>query len=461
MRNTTGVWQKTETTVRLRVDPKVVLSSHILQLGRHELETAIDTELNDNPALERLEADEEPISEESIYRQLSQSESRLGSEDAEEWKCTQADDREPVDWLDFAADTISLDRHLDAQLERMLPPELRFLRSFLIGSLSDSGYLETPIEEIALAANCSLDEVDAALKYLKQCDPPGIGAQNLQECLLLQLRGDREERTTIARAIVKKCFEDLASQRLGKIQKRFHLTDEQLEDAVELIRSLNPYPGAGYQLSGQSSRAERSQAVEPDIVISRDHTGWRVDVRGPDPASLAINRLYRSSYVRFRQSSDKSDPEMKHVRTFVERAANFIKSLSQRRSTLRKIGEYLIQHQPGFLSTGDYQFLRPLTRSTMAADLSLHESTVSRATQAKHVQIPTGEVVPFEVFFKPALRVQKMIEEILSTENPDNPLSDEKIATLLSEKGVVIARRTVNKYRDRNRLLASHRRRQS
>jgi RNA polymerase sigma-54 factor len=130
-----------------------------------------------------------------------------------------------------------------------------------------------------------------------------------------------------------------------------------------------------------------------------------------------------------------------------------------RKRTLMRIGQYLIEKQGGFVSTGNASFLQSLTRSQMAHDLELHESTISRATQGKYVQLANGETVSFEVFFKAALRVQKMIEEILATENPDNPLSDERIAQILAEKGVVVARRTVNKYRDRTKLLSSRKRR--
>jgi RNA polymerase sigma-54 factor len=132
--------------------------------------------------------------------------------------------------------------------------------------------------------------------------------------------------------------------------------------------------------------------------------------------------------------------------------------LEQRRNTLQKIGEYLLDKQANFLNTGSYQFLQPLTRSRMAHDIGLHESTVSRATSDKFVQIPTGALVNFDVFFKPALRVQKMIEEILSTENPDNPLSDDRIAEILAHQGIQVARRTVNKYRDRTKFLSSRKR---
>ena len=125
---------------------------------------------------------------------------------------------------------------------------------------------------------------------------------------------------------------------------------------------------------------------------------------------------------------------------------------------MAEVGRYLLEKQQGFVATGDYQFLVPMTRSQLAKDLDSHESTVSRATAGKFVQIATGEVVSFEVFFKPALRVQKLIEEILESEDPESPLSDESIAKMLEKQGIKVARRTVNKYRDRKKLLSSRHR---
>lgn len=180
---------------------------------------------------------------------------------------------------------------------------------------------------------------------------------------------------------------------------------------------------------------------------------------GLSPTSLTINRAYsrRLEQISSRNSADRS--EVAHLRQFVDRARNFIEALDQRRRTLIRIGEYLIQHQSGFVVTGEYRHLKPLTRGKVAQALGLHESTVSRSTTDKFVQIPTGEVVSFDVFFRPAMRVQKMIEEILSVEEPGEALSDERIAQILEQRGIQVARRTVNKYRNRHKLLSSRLRR--
>jgi RNA polymerase sigma-54 factor len=199
--------------------------------------------------------------------------------------------------------------------------------------------------------------------------------------------------------------------------------------------------------------------VTPDLILHRSEAGWTVEVKGVDPNDLMLNREYRKRYKELNSMERPPKDERRHVNHYVQRAEDFIGCIQQRRRTMRRIGEYLIAHQPSFVDTGSYEFLRPLTRTKMAEDLGLHESTVSRATMDKFVQLSSGEIVPFDVFFKPALRIQKMIEEILLHENPDNPLSDEAIARILEEKGVQVARRTVNKYRDRTKLLSSRKRR--
>jgi len=200
-------------------------------------------------------------------------------------------------------------------------------------------------------------------------------------------------------------------------------------------------------------------AVVPDLVLERTENGWVIEVKGADPSSLCLSRAYKHRLEELDRLERVPKDERRHISTYVHRAEDFISCVQQRRRTLLRIGEYLVDRQAGFISTGRYQFLQPLTRAQMAGVLGLHESTVSRATMEKFVQIANGEIVPFEVFFKPALRVQKMIEEILATENPRDPLSDERIAEILAERGVVVARRTVNKYRDRTKLLSSRKRR--
>lgn len=456
LRQGLGQSQRVETSTTLRVDPRVVLASYLLQLNQAELEQALETELNENPALERIQDDQEPIQDEAILKAVAPQELRTSSDDYE-FRRSLPQDEEP-DWLDFAASGTSLWDHLRAQLIPSLPASLHLLGEYMIECIDEKGYLTTPIEEIALATGCALEHAEWVLAKLQHCEPSGVGATTLQECLLLQLRNPETLEQKLARAIVKGYLDDLIARRTLKITRRFRVMPDVVEAAFQEVLQLSPYPGEAFG-GARTTKAPKGQSVTPDLILSRDETGWQVDIKGVDANNLTINRAYRKRFKDLNSMEHAPKDEKRHISVYVQRAQDFIGCVQQRKRTMRKIGEYLIEHQPSFVSTGSYEFLRPLTRTKMAEDLGIHESTVSRATMDKYVQLASGEIVPFEVFFKPALRIQKMIEEILQHENPDNPLSDEAIARLLEKKGVTVARRTVNKYRDRTKLLSSRKRR--
>lgn len=456
MRQGTGHRQTQQQSVTLRVDPRVLLSSQLLQLGHLELRQAVESELQENPALERLVDDEEPITDEAILRSLAPQELRPSSEDFQFHKSVAGSLSDEVDWTDFAASHDALADRLAAQLLPRLEVEHRRLGAFLIGSIDERGYFDGSLEEAALACECSLEEAEQVLAELQKCDPAGIGARTLQECLILQLRGDSSVEGRLARAMLRDMFEELRDRNLKAISRRYRVVPEVVQAAIELVMQLTPYPG---ETRDAHSSAPQVAAAVPDLILSRSEAGWEIVVPGTSSSSLAVSRSYRHRLGQLHAPRGDERDEKRHLTEYVQRAERFIAALDQRQATMRRIGQYLIEHQAGFVATGSYEFLGALTRTQLASNLGVHESTISRATMDKHVQIATGEVVPFEVFFKPALRVQKMIEEILSTENPDNPLSDERIAQMLAERGIHIARRTVNKYRDRTKLLSSRRRR--
>lgn len=454
MRHGFDVRQRLDTT--LRVDPRIVLSSQVLQMTQPELEQAVESELNENPALERLAHDLEPVTDEAILRVVAPQELAPTSEDFEFHRSLPAESA--PDWTEMASALPSLWDHLRAQLIPYLPPKLQPVGEFMIGCVSEKGYLGAPLEEIALDTRCSLEEAEIVLRALQNCEPAGVGATNLQECLLLQLRKVDTYEQKLARAILREHLDDFIARRVDRISRRYRVVPDVVQAAFREILALSPFPGEEFGGPAPSARS-RSTGILPDLVFGYSEAGWTVEVRGLDPNNLAVNRAYQRRLRQLNDDRHACRDEKRHLETYVARAGDFIASVQQRRQTLRAVGEYLLQRQTGFIATGRYQFLTALTRSRLARDLGIHESTVSRATQGKFVQIPNGDVLPFEVFFKPALRVQKMIEEILQSENPNNPLSDEAIAALLAKKGVVVARRTVNKYRDRTRLLSSRKRR--
>ncbi len=453
-----GQHTRVDTSTTVRVDPRVVLSSQLLQLSQAELQQAIETELNENPALERLHDDAEPISDECILKTVAPHELRPSSEDFEFYRSLPNDDESP-DWVDLAASQTSLNEHLRAQVLPALPAALRRLGEYFVECVNDKGYIQVEVEEVALATNSSIEEAEAVLRVLQSCEPAGVGARNLRECLLLQLRDAATYEHKLARKIVRECMDEFVARRTSLISRKFRVLPGVVESAFDVILALNPFPGENFVVSNSFVATTKSVGVTADLKMSRTDQGWTIEVLGPDPSALRVSRSYNRRLKELDVMRNAPKDEKRHLGSQVQRASDFISCVEQRRITMRKIGEYLVQYQPGFISTGQYQFLQPLTRCKMANEIGIHESTVSRATMDKFVQIANGEIVAFEVFFKPALRVQKMIEEILATENPSSPLSDETIAKMLAKKGVVVARRTVNKYRDRTKLLSSRKRR--
>ncbi|MCC6351425.1 MAG: RNA polymerase factor sigma-54 [Fimbriimonadaceae bacterium] len=451
--------QQADTRLQTRVDPRVIMKSQVVQLAVPELMQAIELELQENPALERLEEEAEPLTEEQILRTVAPQELKVSRDDQELWRCLPKGDAEQNDWLDLAVAPISAIEHLRAQLLPMLDEELRPLGELLIGSVDENGYLSCSVEEAALATGRAMEEVQAAIRLLQTCDPSGVGATSVVECLQIQLRDSEDPLAPLAQRILSRHMDEFVAKKSRTISRKCKVAQDLVEDAFDLIRSLNPYPLQGFHGNVTHGNAPRVAQVTPDVVLTKLETGWKIEVLGGDPASLTINREYGRRYHRIRSGEPMDGDEAAHVLEYVQRAHTCLDCLSNRRTTMLKVGEYLTNKQESFITTGRYSFLRPLTRSQMAADIGLHESTVSRATAGKFVQIATGEVVSFEVFFKPALRVQKLVEEILESEDPNEPLSDEEVSQILAKRGFNIARRTVNKYRSQLRLLSSRARR--
>ncbi len=453
-----GLRTSAKAALQQRVDPRVVVASHVLQLAAPDLRQALESELMENPALEMVDDDEAHLSEDQLIEAVSQG--TVADEGADyEARRSQPIDGQSSEWIDFASSQDTLWDHLYAQLSVRIDPDPYGLVPYLVGSVNDRGYLSSSPEEAAIDCGCPLEEAEAAVASLQACEPPGIGAQNIRECLLLQLRSPESAHEELARTMIQLYWDELVARNSRVVMRRLRASEADVEAAFEVIQGLNPHPAEHFRISTAAAQRERSVPALPDLRLALDEQGWRVEVPGADRTALRINRSYRARLQELGRGRRSDAEERRHLSEHIERAQLFLDALQQRREHMVRIGRYLVDSQMGFIQTGRYEFLRTLTRSKMAADLGMHESTVSRATSGKFVQIATGEMVSFEAFFKPALRVQKMIEEILSTENPDSPLSDERITAILAQRGVKVARRTVNKYRDRKGLLSSRRRR--
>lgn len=444
-----------------------------------ELSEVIDQELAENPALER--PDDDLCSSCTLPKELCSDCPQRVKQSKEE--------PEPADWRDlYARETASfgeqaslddpdfdplenvcsqmtLHDFLRDQLHATVEPELYTLGEYIIGGINPSGYFEGDLEEISMDTATDPEVVQQVLEIIQWFDPPGVGARTLQECLLIQLQTLDERTATVELALrmVRDFWHETSNHKVSRLASQLKASRGEVEEALQFITtSLKPHPGENFRPPWDNSQSSAAP-VQPDIIVRRTMAGYEVEVLVSDAQLLAINNTYRSAYSRIRNGGarDYSSNERRHVVEYVERANIFIQSIAQRRKTLRAITKFVLEYQQGYLETGQKSFMRPLTKTQVARALEVHESTVSRATANKWVQLPTEEVVGFDVFFDGATSVRDVIAEIIAGEDKSRPLSDQEIAEMLQERGLTVARRTVMKYREAMNILSSRRRRRA
>jgi RNA polymerase sigma-54 factor len=351
------------------------------------------------------------------------------------------------------------------------PKEAQILE-FLVDSLDDRGYLQINMDEACAVLRATEREIEAGVLQLQASDPPGIGGRNLRECLLLQMQYLRDEDEAenlnlLAEIVVRDHWELLTQRRFPQLARRTDSTTEEIEQALEFIRQkLSPHPAAQFRQPWDHRPDSGSMPIRPDVIILRGTMGFKIEISGLDNLSLHINPHYNGLYDEIRsgrkapasvKTTTTLTPEHeKHVVAYVERANLFIKNLQRRKRTIQRIAITLVEHQQGFLETGNKSFLRPLTRTQIAQELSMHESTISRALLHKFVQLPSQEVVSFDIFFGTPPTAKEAIAQLIAEENPTAPLSDQAIVEELTRRGLSVARRTVVKYRDELRIPASY-----
>jgi RNA polymerase sigma-54 factor len=324
--------------------------------------------------------------------------------------------------------------------------------------VNDRGYLGLSVEEIALSANSSLEEVEEAIAIVQKCDPPGVAAKSVAECIALQLKVDDHPQAAAAYKAVTEHFDWIVQKNTRSLSRALRCTPDVVEEIYSLIASLEPYPGEQFSPSSNVTSLARTEArALPEIIFDRTDNGWDVQIMGSDQSDLRINSTYTSAIQDAKKA--KSKQSTVHLVEFVKRADRLLTALEQRKETLRRIATFLLEHQKGFILPGQFRFLEDLTRAKLAEEVGLHESTISRATNGKCIQLATGEVVSFDLFFNHSLKIRDLIGEILGFENPNKPLSDAEIAKRLNDQGIQIARRTIAKYRDRDKHLSSRVRR--
>lgn len=451
----TGI--RAEARVTPQASPGLKTLARMLALNHEELLKLIEQELEENPALE--------MADEMRVRVIAPSEPLLLSLDQDFGGSLDESDYD--DWLDarLATPALDLKAHVRGQLRLMTPPEWLPIAEHLIESLDERGYLRTDVEEVALYLNAPLEAVEQTLALLQRCDPPGVGARSLQECLLLQVESLRDapnppyDPSLLQQTyeVLSKGWREFSRGRWDALRYKLKLDADTLEEIKHFIRNeLQPYPAGSLEL--RETPQEPAPTQEPDIIVRMSPQGLQIEICGATPDMLRLSPAYLEHAVRLTQPGGRyTEDEREHIRHYLTRARIFLQALQQRYQTLRRVMEVIAQRQYGFLVTSDARFLQPMTRVEVAQATGLHRSTIGRAVRNKWLQLPSKMMVPLDVFFDASYRTAMLIQQILNRyEQAGKRLSDAEIAEKLAEMGIVVARRTVAKYRQRHNILSSH-----
>lgn len=464
----------------INISAKLIASIKILQCSAEELEQSIAHELGDNPALELdelaqclrcgapLRAGICPTCDRPDDTSASDPRTDLAGWDEDLHvrgvDLTAGEDGE-YDPLDFVRSAGTLEEYLMRQLGALLSGSDLDIAEYLVGSLNSHGYVTVSVAEAAETLRVPEARVQRVLEALQNLEPYGIGARDLRECLLIQLRVFEERGTAhpVARPLLEGYLHALGEHHFAEIARDLGVTGSQVKQAWRFIRAnLNPYPAHAFEATdvpdiGVTASGERGVIIRPDVVIRRTDHGFEAEVIERRRFRFTVSSAYSSLYRDCRVGASPrhlSDTDRQHVRQYASRARFFIDCVRQRWETLSTISNALIEHQYEFLDLG-VRYLKPLTRGELANYVGLHESTVSRATANKYVLLPDGRTIPFDDFFDGSLAAKDMLRELIAEENPAKPYSDEELAELLHERGLPLARRTVAKYREALGILPS------
>jgi RNA polymerase sigma-54 factor len=444
---------------QLIMTPQLQQSIRLLQLSTVELSEELENFIADNPLLEHDNS--EPVAsvpvngaehEKSAESNEPAAESQKSSEF--DWLETPSghrrDDEEDSDFGQQAACNPSLREHLMQQLGEMrLAPTDRILVNALIDALDERGYLCESLEQIAALmppeVDLGLPELEVALKYLQNFEPAGVGARTAAECLELQLKALPRETPgrELALRIVREQLETLAARDFARLKRQLRCNDQSLREAHQLIRSLNPYPGAAYA-------AAQTCYIVPDVIVKKVKNAWVASLNPDAMPKLRINRIYADILQDKRQAAGPLSARLQEARWL-------IKNVKQRFDTILRVAQAIVAQQPHFFDHGEVA-MRPLVMREIAEALNLHESTVSRVTRQKFMATPRG-IFELKYFFGSQVAtesgagcsstaIRALLKQLVSAEDPTRPLSDGKIAQLLGQQGIQVARRTIAKYRE-------------
>lgn len=440
-------------------------SLQVLQAATMELRQIVQQELAVNPVLELEQPDvslqdaipDDPDSGES-YESLSTM--------AEEWRDywsqaktpthrSEADEERHRHMMESITVATTLQEHLRDQL-RLWPgqdEEVAQLVEFLIGNLDERGFLQSSLEDLSYSQMLPLERLEAAQAILIRFDPIGVGATDLRHSLLIQMQRQGKE-GSLPWKLIESHLDDLANKRYPLLAKKLGVSMELISRASDYISTLDPRPGSRFADT-------QNHFVTPDVIIERDGSDWKATMTAEDLPRLRISHAYKDMLSEERTP----DSAREYLREKIKSGKFLIRSIQQRQQTIQKIATEIIKYQRDFFEKGKAH-LHTLNMSQVATDVGVHETTVSRAIAGKYMRTPLG-VFEMKYFFSQGVSteagddlsntaVKEAISEIISTEPARKPLSDEKLAKLLKQKGILVARRTVAKYREALGILPSH-----
>ena len=474
-----GLGQHTQLKQELKINPRLYQAMDLLYMPLLDLHAHLQQELLNNPFLEQVDAEEED-EEEPAEPETSESEKANDEIDWEEILLDGFDaggrreEHEEREYYEpVTVDTRDLSDHLRDQMTLLeLTDRQQFLADEFIGNINEDGYLACPLEDIRTSINdtvikaaeatgrdtddlpvYSAAEVEEMLAIIQSLDPPGVGARDLRECLMLQLREAGLEQSVPYR-LVRDCFDELINHRWSEISKRFGISPSDVQKAADEIKKLDPKPGLMY------SNASDNYII-PDLIVEKIDGRYHVFLNDANLPRLKLSKAYQE----IARDKKKFEGENKEFISNKLNSANWmIQAIEQRRQTMLKVMNYIVDRQRDFFEKG-VQYLKPLTLREVAEVINMHESTVSRVTNEKYVQTPRG-VLPLKYFFSSGLSttagedvsargIKAQIEKLVAEEDPKHPLTDQAIVNILKESGVQIARRTVAKYRDQLGVLSA------
>ncbi|MCX7725609.1 MAG: RNA polymerase factor sigma-54 [Chitinispirillaceae bacterium] len=449
---------------------QMIQSLKLLQVNTLQLQQLIRNELETNPLLEIVE-EREPLEEDKKSESVSESEEEdeiKASEDEVDWDqyieeafdlgYSFNEERDPNEekFEPVPVYTETLDEHLSKQLsEKKIPENIKLLAEFIIGTLDADGYLRIPFEEISEQTRASIYEIKEALNVIQKMDPPGVGARDLRECMIIQLKA-RGKHDSLSMRIVSEGWDLFEKMKIPELARRFNVEPKEIQSAIEELKTLDPRPGHQFF-------REKSTLVVPDLIVEKIDGKFVVMLNDRSIPSLKISNAYAKI---LKNGKNISSEVRKFIKDKFNSASWLIRAIEQRKTTMIRVMYAIIEKQKEFFEKGPPN-LKPLKLQDIAEMVNMHISTISRVTNNKYVQTPHG-IFELKYFFTEGVsnkekdgteeevsseKIKIRIKELIENEDKKEPLSDQKIAELLKKEGMAVARRTVAKYREQLKLL--------